>query len=611
VEAFSKYVEVIPMPDAEADTVAYCFLHHVLARFAAPGQVVSDAGTEFLGGFQQLLEDCLIDHRTISVDHPQANGQAEKVVHIVKNALMKMISARHSTRHWDTDAAWLALGYRCSPHSSTGFTPYELMFARPPVVPPAVKSTLTPLDLDSPELAAKDLLQRKELLQQHCPMALENLSIAQHRDQQRYLKVRAPDYKPRVHRFRPGEFVYVQQLQRASKLQPRARPVIYRILAVKDTGVLDLQGRCGATVSMHMSHCAPCHLPDIDGSIDPLLLKFDEQAACEECGSDENEGELLLCDVCNLAHHTYCLNPPLVGMPTGYWLCAECVSQGYTEHDAEQREQQRQQIQQREQQPNIFPNAQMKRRDQAALQLHGRLVQREFTDTRSKQTRMYWGRLHFMGAEQRPYYFRAVYDDGDSHDVTVAGVKRYLLPEGTQLPAGVTIPTPADLVAASAVRSRQLHWQPQQQQQLTSSSRNGQVVAVQAVQVPAADIRLLQQTVRLSRIQALTDPVTFSTQWQSVFSRSRCPVSNSAVGHGATAVVIAPVRQGVLQAVHAALQQHPVVLLCYVPTLWLPVGLHTLTQALKQQNRAVAVRGQHGWWIIISRKGINVDTWLH
>jgi hypothetical protein len=221
VEAFSKYVEVIPMPDAEADTVAYCFLHHVLARFAAPGQVVSDAGTEFLGGFQQLLEDCLIDHRTISVDHPQANGQAEKVVHIVKNALMKMISARHSTRHWDTDAAWLALGYRCSPHSSTGFTPYELMFARPPVVPPAVKSTLTPLDLDSPELAAKDLLQRKELLQQHCPMALENLLIAQHRDQQRYLKVRAPDYKPRVHRFRPGELVYVQQLQRASKLQPR------------------------------------------------------------------------------------------------------------------------------------------------------------------------------------------------------------------------------------------------------------------------------------------------------------------------------------------------------------------------------------------------------
>jgi hypothetical protein len=110
------------------------------------------------------LETALIDHAFISADHPQANGQAEKAVHIVKRALTKMVVAKHSVKHWDEDLAWLALGYRCSPQASTGHTPYELMYARPPVIPPAVKELVSlPLDV-STEAAVKDLLQRKERL---------------------------------------------------------------------------------------------------------------------------------------------------------------------------------------------------------------------------------------------------------------------------------------------------------------------------------------------------------------------------------------------------------------------------------------------------------------
>jgi hypothetical protein len=86
VEAFSKHLEVVPMPDKEKTTTAYAFLHHVLFKFAAPGQVVSDNGTEFEGAFAQLLLDAMIDHQHTSPQHPVANGQAEKAVHIVKAA---------------------------------------------------------------------------------------------------------------------------------------------------------------------------------------------------------------------------------------------------------------------------------------------------------------------------------------------------------------------------------------------------------------------------------------------------------------------------------------------------------------------------------------------
>lgn len=35
-------------------------------------------------------------------------------------------------------------------------------------------------------------------------------------------------------------------------------------------------------------------------------------------------GELLCCDQCPSAYHTFCLNPPLVEVPDGDWKCPRC-----------------------------------------------------------------------------------------------------------------------------------------------------------------------------------------------------------------------------------------------------------------------------------------------
>eukprot|EP00775_Hariotina_reticulata_P015009 gene15009-biopygen493 len=130
-------------------------------------------------------------------------------------------------------------------------------------------------------------------------------------------------------------------------------------MEVRDTGVLLLQGKCGRTVSMHMSHCAPCHLPGIDSNIDPRLAEDIEEAVCEVCGTDEQEDKLLLCDLCTLGFHTFCLTPPLEAVPEGVWLCPICVQQGFTVEDAEQRAAKRQELLERESGPVIFPNAPM------------------------------------------------------------------------------------------------------------------------------------------------------------------------------------------------------------------------------------------------------------
>ena len=68
---------------------AYAFLDRVLSNFGALAKVLSDQGHEFQGEFRDLCNKSLIDHRTTSRDHPEANDLVERVVQMMKRALRK------------------------------------------------------------------------------------------------------------------------------------------------------------------------------------------------------------------------------------------------------------------------------------------------------------------------------------------------------------------------------------------------------------------------------------------------------------------------------------------------------------------------------------------
>jgi hypothetical protein len=618
VEAFSKHLEAVPMPDKTADTVAFALLQHVIAKFGAPGQVVTDNGAEFGGAFAKLLSDCHIDHCHTSPGHPQANGQAEKAVCIVKTALRKMVDTSHEPHNWDLDLAWLCLGYRCTPHSSSGFSPYELLYARPVVIPPAaLEMASQPLDYDSPDLAADDLDIRRKRLQRHCPMALENLAIAQHRDQRRYLQVRQPDYKPPSPRFEAGDFVYTRQQQRNSSLQPRARPAIYRVLEVRPSGVLLLQGRCGGTFEEHMVHCAPCHLPGIDPTIDPQLAVDLESIVCEVCETDQQPDLLLLCDYCNQGYHTHCLEPPLTGVPAGVWLCPVCISNNVAVADAEQQAAQRAEAARRAGQPNIFPAVAGKAADLKAQALHERLVCKPFTDPATKQQRSFWGRLHYRGGQYRPFYFRVLYEDGDEEDCRMADIQRYVMPASTALPAGVSLP--AFVAAGAMLEQYQRHYSTQCMlrdrhlalQQLAAGALPQQL-PVPATVVPAAALQQLQQLFSFRFAQELLDPVTQSLQllqWAQRLPVAPVPVGSQPPTSGAAVIFMAPEAQQLSSSLAAALHMGPALLCCYFPVPILPQGLRHSFAVLQPQQRAQAIPTEGGLWLAVAPGPCNLRLW--
>jgi hypothetical protein len=52
IEHLSKHIELVPLPDKEAATTAQAFLAHVLSRFGACAEVVTDRGSEWRGSLR-------------------------------------------------------------------------------------------------------------------------------------------------------------------------------------------------------------------------------------------------------------------------------------------------------------------------------------------------------------------------------------------------------------------------------------------------------------------------------------------------------------------------------------------------------------------------------
>ncbi len=101
--------------------------------------------------------------------------------------------------------------YRMSKHASLfHFFPYFLLFGKHPIPPSSITVQMDQvMDLDSLATWARVIAKRATLFKRVMPMAMENLSIAQHRDTLWYAHTRGGSYKLKVRQFNVGYFVYL------------------------------------------------------------------------------------------------------------------------------------------------------------------------------------------------------------------------------------------------------------------------------------------------------------------------------------------------------------------------------------------------------------------
>ena len=134
IDYMTKWVEAIATSSIKAKDVAQFVYKNICTRFGVPMEIVSDHGP----GFRSEMLACLlsklkIKHRYSTPYYPQANGAVEKVNGLIVKNLTKLVQDK--VRTWDRyldDTLW---AYRVSYKSSTGFTPFYLVYGKEALLP--------------------------------------------------------------------------------------------------------------------------------------------------------------------------------------------------------------------------------------------------------------------------------------------------------------------------------------------------------------------------------------------------------------------------------------------------------------------------------------------
>ena len=151
---------------------------------------------------------------------------------------------------WDDILPYVATGYRISKQKSTGFSPYFLLYGRQPLFPSTTQHLDEEAIDDEVGTVRKfqlELKNRGAVLQEVMPLAMRNLAIAQQRDKERFRHVGGGGYDRPKAKFAVGQFVMVKKKKKHT-LQPSVRPHILRIVDMKPTGAVVLQGSDGSTI---------------------------------------------------------------------------------------------------------------------------------------------------------------------------------------------------------------------------------------------------------------------------------------------------------------------------------------------------------------------------
>lgn len=125
VDAFSKWVEVIPMHSTSTDAVIKA-LRALFATHGLPDEIVSDNGPQLTASvFELFLAGLGIRRCLIAPYHPASNGLVERAVRSAKEALGRM-----GPGGWAAKVAEYLLIQHSTPCPMTNRSPAELFMGR-------------------------------------------------------------------------------------------------------------------------------------------------------------------------------------------------------------------------------------------------------------------------------------------------------------------------------------------------------------------------------------------------------------------------------------------------------------------------------------------------
>jgi hypothetical protein len=235
VDYFTKWAEAMPTFDNTGKTATLFLLNHIIAHFGVPQAIITDHNSHFRNFMMfELTKKLGLRHDNSTPYYPQANGQVEAINKVLINMLRRMIGI-HKTS-WHTMLFLALWAYQTSVKSTTGFTPFRLVYGVEAIIPieceiPSLKLAVELLPNTSSKEERLLYLMRLDETQHDATLVIET--------QKKRVKAQYDKHvKPRI--FSEGDLVLLYEQDRdvlgAGKFEPMWRgPYIVRRVLEKGT----------------------------------------------------------------------------------------------------------------------------------------------------------------------------------------------------------------------------------------------------------------------------------------------------------------------------------------------------------------------------------------
>ena len=133
-DTFTKWTVAIPVTYQSAKTVVKVLVEDWITKFGVPEQLHSDQGRSFESEVvRELCSHYNIKKTRTTPYHPQGNGQTERFNRTMHGLLRTLPPTEK--KNWPKHLPELVFWYNATVHSTTGHSPYSLLFGREPILP--------------------------------------------------------------------------------------------------------------------------------------------------------------------------------------------------------------------------------------------------------------------------------------------------------------------------------------------------------------------------------------------------------------------------------------------------------------------------------------------
>jgi hypothetical protein len=200
VDRLSKFVHIIPTKmSITAVQFANIFRDNIFRLHGMPLSLVSDRDPRFTSGFWKELFRSLGTHLNLSTAyHPQTDGQTENANRHIGAYLRHYIDPYQ--KDWDQHLACAEFALNNHRSSTTGFTPFYMVYGRHPHTPLTLANEVSTVHHDNRPVSVEDFIKTWHM---DLATARASMESAQER-QQRYANQHRRDVT-----YEPGQLIYI------------------------------------------------------------------------------------------------------------------------------------------------------------------------------------------------------------------------------------------------------------------------------------------------------------------------------------------------------------------------------------------------------------------